>query len=142
MKERLSALPGGAADAGADFGLVPAHMTYEIAAGPKLTGIGLTPDIRGGAMLIACSGGRESGEPQYCCRQVLGECLRRGFDRVILGYEGDAGPAAQRLAAGLGRMQNRLEEYRAEAQRRFRRDFKARTGVQFSCAALLLILLF
>ena len=103
MKELLYALPGGAADAGADFGLVPAHMTYEIAAGPKLTGIGLTPDIRGGAMLIACSGGTESGEPQYCCRQVLGECLRRGFDRVILDYERDAGPAAQRLAAGLGR---------------------------------------
>ena len=58
------------------------------------------------------------------------------FPALLRGYD------VEQLAAGLGRMQNRLEEYRAEAQRRFRRDFKARTGVQFSCAALLLILLF
>lgn len=103
MKELLYALPGGTGPTGAEFGLIPAHMTYELLPGPKLAGAGLTPEIQGGAMLIACSGDVLAGEPQYCCRQVLGECQRRGFDRVILDFEGEADPDSQRLAAALSK---------------------------------------
>lgn len=91
MKELLYALPAGMENAGAAWGLVPAHMTYQVVSGPKLVGVGLTPDIRGGAMYVACSGGLEQGDPQHCCRQVLGECRARGFDRVICDFEGTQG---------------------------------------------------
>lgn len=101
MKELLYALSGTTENTGAEFGLIPVHMTYEILPGPKLAGVGLTPETRGGAMLIACSGVPLAGDTQYCCRQVLGECQRRGFDRVILDFEGADTPDTQRLVSAL-----------------------------------------
>lgn len=89
MKELLYALPAGMKSAGARWGLVPAHMAYQVVPGPKLVGVALTPEIQGGAMLIACGGEIGEGDPAPCCRQVQSECRKRGFDRVICDLEGD-----------------------------------------------------
>lgn len=101
MKELLYALPGGG-DAGvcARWGLTPVHMTYRVAPGPKLTGVGLTPQVREGAMLLAASGAAD-GDPQPCCRQVLGECRRRQFTRVVCDFEGASTGGLERLASAL-----------------------------------------
>lgn len=102
MKELLYALPAGMENDGAPWGLTSAHMAYRIMPGPKLTGVGLTPDLRGGAMVVACGGAPGGGEVSACCRQVVGECRKRGFDRVICDFEG--GPdELEALCAGLGR---------------------------------------
>lgn len=101
MEALLYALPGGMASRYRDFGLTPAHMCYRIAPGPKLMGVGLTGGVRGGAMLLSCAGAPEGGNVQPCCRQILAECRRRGFDRVICDFEGAPEGAAARLAAAL-----------------------------------------
>lgn len=103
MKELLYALPGGMENAGTAWGLIPAHMTYRFAPGPKLAGVGLTPEVKGGAMYAACGDALEPGDPQHCCRQVLGECRARGFDRVVCDLEGAEGGAFETLCPALGR---------------------------------------
>ena len=102
MKALLYALPGGMASRCRDFGLTPAHMCYRIAPGPKLMGAGLTGSMRGGAMLLSCAGVPEGGSVQPCCRQILAECRRRGFNRVLCDFEGAPEGTAARLAAALG----------------------------------------
>lgn len=116
MKELLYALPSGMERPDDGFGLTAAHMAYRVVPGPRLTGAGLTPDIRGGAMFIACPGDPGEGDPQLCCRQMVGECRRRGFDRVICDFEGAPVGGAERLAAALGRAcaQNALTLYLPE----------------------------
>ncbi len=100
MKELLYALPAGVENAGANWGLTPVHMAYQVLPGPKLAGVGLTPELRGGGMYIACSESAGPGDPAHCCRQVLGECRSRGFDRVVCDFEGEG---LEGLCAALGR---------------------------------------
>ncbi len=102
MKELLYALPSGMKNDGAPWGLTSAHMAYRIVPGPKLTGVGLTDAVRGGAMVIACDAAPGGGEVHSCCRQVVGECRKRGFDRVICDFEG-VSDSLEALCAGLGR---------------------------------------
>jgi hypothetical protein len=104
MNELLYLLPPGMAHHGADWGLTPAHMAYQIAAGPNLIGMGLTPEVRGGAMVIACSADPGEGDPQPCCRQVLAECRRRGFRQVICDFEDAPVGGTERLCAALDRV--------------------------------------
>ena len=50
MRELLYAIPGGRPGQGLEWGLTPAHMSYRVGPGPRLVGVGLTPEVRGGAM--------------------------------------------------------------------------------------------
>ena len=115
MKELLYAAPTGGADC-ARWGLTPAHMTYRIVPGPKLIGVGLSGEVRGGAMLIASPCESLDGDPAPCCRQVVGECRKRGFTRVICDFEGTPGGGGGALAAALSRtcVQNGLKLYLPE----------------------------
>lgn len=117
MKELLYALPAGAPPPEARWGLTPAHMTYRIIPGLRLAGIGLTEQVRGGAMFIAGSGQLPEGDASFCCRQVAGECRKRGFDRVVCDFEGAPTDALSHLTQTLGQVcrQNRLTLYLPEA---------------------------
>lgn len=104
MKELLYALPGGVPSRWAEFGLTPAHMCYRVAPGPKLMGTGLYRQARGGAMLLSCAAD-PCGDPaavRAFCRQILGECHRRGFTRLVCDFEGPAEGSSGQLAAALG----------------------------------------
>ena len=102
MRELLLALPPGREDLGRPWGLVPAHLCYRVEPGLRLAGVGLTGRVRGGAMMIAASGGLEEGDCRPLCRQVEGECRRRGFDRVICDFEGPPTGGLSALAQALG----------------------------------------
>lgn len=117
MKELLYALPGSMENAGNVWGLTPAHMTYRVIPGPKLIGVGLTPKIQGGAMFLASSGEGLAGDPQPCCRQVLAECRKRSFDRVICDFEGAAADGLEQLTTALAGLcaQNGLALYLPES---------------------------
>lgn len=88
MKELLLALPAGRESRGRDFGLTPAHMAYRIGPGPRLLGARLPPGLRGGLMQIDCAGFDGEGDPVPCCRQILGECRRRGCRGIVCDFEG------------------------------------------------------
>lgn len=116
MKELLYALPGGGTRPPPEWGLTLVHMTYRVTPSLRLTGIELTERVRGGGMFIACPGEAENADPAFCCRQMAGECRRRGFDRVICDFESPPSPALSRLVEALGTTcaQNRLTLYLPE----------------------------
>lgn len=116
MKELLYALPAGMEHHGAEWGLTPAHMRYRVIPGPKLIGVGLTPELQGGAMFLVTSDEPLDGDPQPCCRQVVGECRRRNFDRVICDFEGAPVGGLERLTTALSKAcaQNGLALYLPE----------------------------
>lgn len=88
MKELLLALPAGMAWPETGRGLTPVHMAYRVGPGPRLLGIRLPRDLRGGLMMLDCQGFDGSGDPVGCCRQILGECRRRGYRGVVCDFEG------------------------------------------------------
>ena len=88
MKELLLALPAGRDTRGRDFGLTPAHMAYRVGPGPRLLGARLSPGARGGLMQLDCAGFDGTGDPVPCCRQILGECRRRGYRGIVCDFEG------------------------------------------------------
>jgi hypothetical protein len=116
MNELLYLLPPGMEHHGADWGLTAAHMAYQITAGPNLMGVGLTPEVRGGAMVIACASDPGEGEALPCCRQVLAECRRRGFRQVLCDFESAPVGGSERFCAALDRVcaQNGLTLYLPE----------------------------
>jgi hypothetical protein len=103
MNELLYLLPPGMEHHGADWGLTPAYMAYELAAGPRLLALGLTPEVRDGAMVIACPADPGEGDPTGVCRQVTAECRRRGFQQVICDLEGAPVGGLERLCPALER---------------------------------------
>lgn len=88
MEELLLALPAGQENRGGRFGLLPAHMAYRIGTGPRLLGIQLPASLRGGLMMVDCRDFDGQGDPAGCCRQILGECRRRGFQGIVCDFEG------------------------------------------------------
>ena len=88
MKELLLALPAGRETQGAAFGLTPAHMAYRVGLGPKLLGARLPQGLHGGLMQLDCAGFDGAGAPVDCCRQILGECRRRGYRGIVCDFEG------------------------------------------------------
>ena len=88
MKELLLALPGGRETQGGRYGLTPAHMAYRVGPGPRLLGTRLPQGLRGGLMQVDCAGFDGEGDPVDCCRQILGECRRRGFRGIVCDFEG------------------------------------------------------
>ena len=101
MRELLYAIPGGRPGQGLEWGLTPAHMSYRVGPGPRLVGVGLTPEVRGGAMMVSCAGDPGGGDCRLCCRQVAEECRRRGFDRVVCDFEGAPVGTLEQLAQSL-----------------------------------------
>ena len=88
MKELLLALPAGRETQGRSIGLTPAHMAYRVGPGPKLLGIRLPQNLRGGLMQVDCAGFDGGGDPVGCCRQILGECRRRAYRGIVCDFEG------------------------------------------------------
>lgn len=84
MEVFIAAPPGQAVPPG----LAPAHMAYRIGNGPRLLGTrGFSPP-KGGLMMVDCRDFDSQGDPAPCCRQILGECRRRGFTGVVCDFEG------------------------------------------------------
>ena len=98
--ELLYILPTGWDIPPSSFSLTPAHLRYRLGPGPRLLGGGLTPALRGGAMVVG--GPAPPGDPACLCRQIMAECARRCFDRVIFDGEGAPTEPLGRLAAALG----------------------------------------
>ena len=88
MKELLLALPAGRSTQGERFGLTSAHMAYRVGLGPQLLGTRLPDGLRGGLMQLDCAGFDGTGDPVGCCRQILGECRRRGFRGIVCDFDG------------------------------------------------------
>ena len=63
-------------------------MAYRIGTGPRLLGIQLPASLRGGLMMVDCRDFDGQGDPAGCCRQILGECRRRGFQGIVCDFEG------------------------------------------------------
>ncbi len=103
MKELMLALPAGREIRGREFGLAPAHMAYRVGAGPKLLGIRLPQELRGGLMQVDCAGFDGRGDPVGCCRQILGECRRRCFRGIVCDFEGMPGGCLDKLVEILDR---------------------------------------
>ena len=108
MKELLLALPtgglsGGVSTEGQNYGLTPAHMAYRVGLGPRLMGVRLPAGLRGGVMQLDCAGFEGGGDPVDCCRQILGECRRRGFRGIVCDFEGPASDCLMKLVKILDR---------------------------------------
>ena len=103
MKELLFALPAGRATQGGSYGLTPAHMAYRVGQGPKLLGARLPQQLRGGLMQIDCAGFGGGGDPVGCCRQILGECRRRGYRGIVCDFEGMPGDCLTKMVEILDR---------------------------------------
>ena len=103
MKELLLALPTRGSTEGDKFGLTPAHMAYRVGPGPRLLGTRLPVGLRGGVMQLDCAGFDRGGDPVDCCRQILGECRRRGFRGIVCDFEGAPSDCLMKLVRILDR---------------------------------------
>ena len=103
MKELLLALPAGRETQGGRYGLIPAHMAYRVGPGPRLLGKRLPPELRGGLMQLDCAGFSGEGDPVPCCRQLLGECRRRGFRGIVCDFDGTASDCLGKMVEILDR---------------------------------------
>ena len=103
MKELLMALPAGMSAEGDQYGLTRAHMAYRVGPGPRLLGTRLPVGLRGGVMQLDCAGFDGNGDPVDCCRQILGECRRRGFRGIVCDFEGPPSDCLMKLVKILDR---------------------------------------
>ena len=103
MKELLLALPAGMSTEGEKFGLIRACMAYRVGPGPRLLGARLPAGLRGGVMQLDCAGFDGDGDPVDCCRQILGECRRRGFKGIVCDFEGAPSDCLMKLVTILDR---------------------------------------
>lgn len=103
MTELLLALPAGRNTQAGRFGLSSAHMAYRVGPGPRLMGVRLPADLRGGYMQLDCAGFDGSGDPVSCARQILMECRRRAFKGIVCDFEGMPVGCLERLVALLDR---------------------------------------
>ena len=103
MKELLLALPAGRDTQGGRYGLIPAHMAYRVGQGPRLLGARLLQEVRGGLMQVDCAGFGGEGDPVPCCRQILGECRRRGYRGIVCDFEGPPSDCLERMVEILDR---------------------------------------
>jgi len=99
MELFIASFPGQTAPAG----LTPAHMAYRIGSGPKLLGIRMSTPPKGGLMMVDCRDFDGLGDPASCCRQIVGECRRRGFRGVICDFEGPPVGCLPRLVEQLSK---------------------------------------
>lgn len=77
-----------------------AHLAYRVGRGPRLLRMGATPPGRGGLMVIGQGDYNRPGNPSVFCREVVRECLSRGFSGAVLDFE-QRMPFWERLAGQL-----------------------------------------
>lgn len=96
----LTAPPTAAREASA-YALPIGHMAYRIGCGTQLLRANIPVSLRGGLMVVDDSSFDGRGDCSVFCQQVVRECSVRGFDGVILDFEGSPHPL-------LGQIVNRL----------------------------------
>lgn len=84
MQLYLAAAPRYLPEAGR-WGLPIAHAAYAVDDGGRLAALPLPPDLRGGLLLLTESGSTSLPQPDALCRDILRECLRRGYTGVAVG---------------------------------------------------------
>lgn len=91
------------------FGMPVAHMAYRVGGDLTLLRGGIGLNVRGGLMVLNDTNYDGSGANiQELCRQVTRECLSRGFDGVIIDFEGSGHPE---LLEFIGELTIRLQKH-------------------------------
>lgn len=99
--------PPADAPAASSRGLPIGHMAYRIGSGGRLLRAGLPLGLRGGLMVIDDGGFHGGGDAGAFCQQVLRECAARGYDGVILDFEGPPQPFLGQVVERLGALLSR-----------------------------------
>lgn len=97
----LTAPPTAAREA-TSHGLPVGHMAYRVGPGAHLLRANIPINLRGGLMVVDGSGFDGRGDAGPFCQQVIRECSARGFDGVILDFEGSPHPLLGQIANRLG----------------------------------------
>lgn len=94
--------PPSAARKASSYGLPVGHMAYRVGAGANLLRANIPINLRGGLMLVDGGGFDGRGDAGAFCQQVIRECSARGFDGVILDFEGSTHPLLGQIVTRLG----------------------------------------
>lgn len=84
MQLYLAAAPRYLPEAGR-WGLPIAHAAYTVDGGGRLAALPLPPDLRGGLLLLTGPDSPSLPQPDALCRDILRECLHRGYTGVVVG---------------------------------------------------------
>ena len=101
MQLYLAAAPRYLPESG-HWGLSVAHAAYTVDGGGRLAALPLPPDLRGGLLLLTGPDSPTLPRPDALCRDILRECLHRGYTGVVVGTTLPAA-ALTALAALCGR---------------------------------------
>lgn len=102
----LTAPPDAAREA-TSHGLPVGHMAYRVGPGAHLLRANIPINLRGGLMVVDGGGFDGRGDPGLFCQQVIRECSARGFDGVILDFEGRPHPLLGQIVNRLGTLLSR-----------------------------------
>lgn len=94
--------PPSCASAASSHGLPVGHMAYRIGPGAQLLRANIPLNLRGGLMVVDGTGFDGRGDATGFCQQVIRECGNRGFDGVILDFEGRPCPVLEQVVSRLG----------------------------------------
>lgn len=99
--------PPTAASAATSHGLPVGHMAYRVGPGAHLLRANIPINLRGGLMVVDGSAFDGRGDPAVFSQQVIRECSARGFDGVILDFEGRPHPLLGQIVNRLGTLLSR-----------------------------------
>ncbi len=99
--------PPNSTQAALSWGLPVGHIAYRVGPGARLLRAGIPLSLRGGLMVVDSGGFDGAGDNGSFCQQVERECLSRGFDGVILDFEGPRRAALCPIVEQLGRRTHR-----------------------------------
>ena len=102
----LTAPPDAAREA-TSHGFPVGHMAYRVGPGAHLLRANIPINLRGGLMVVDGGGFDGRGEAGPFCQQVIRECSARGFDGVILDFEGRPHPLLGQIVTRLGALLSR-----------------------------------
>ena len=94
--------PPDAFRAASAFGLPLGHMAYRVGPGAHLLRANIPLNMRGGLMMVDNGGFDGRGDPGSFCQEVLRECNARGYQGVILDFEGNTHPLLGQIVRQLG----------------------------------------
>lgn len=95
--------PPADAQGASSWGLPVGHIAYRVGPGARLLRANIPLQLRGGLMAVDSGGFEGRGDSAFFCQQVERECLSRGFDGVILDFEGGPQPTLCSIVEQLGR---------------------------------------
>lgn len=102
----LTAPPTAAREA-TSHGLPVGHMAYRVGPGAHLLRANIPINLRGGLMVVDGGGFDGRGDAASFSQQVIRECSARGFDGVILDFEGRPHPLLGQIVNRLGTLLSR-----------------------------------